>query len=388
MLHSNREIVRGMSSQDGEAEAVKQFPWAISSASSFFFVVSFFVLGTVNKIKIEENVSLKPYNTFGIDVSAKYLCHIATPEQLIELMAGDLYRNEAKYILGGGSNTLFTKYFDGLIIRVDLKGYRITEESENHVNVEVNAGENWHGFVMKAVRNNWGGVENLSLIPGTMGAAPMQNIGAYGAEIQNLVEKVDGIDVETGSSRAFSNSQCEFGYRESVFKRGLNKKIFISSVTLRLTKKNHAMNTSYGAIRETLETMKVTEPTIQSISEAVIKIRRSKLPDPEEVGNAGSFFKNPTIDVDQFNELRKINSTMPSYPIDNQNIKIPAAWLIEQCGWKGKTINNIGVHPKQALVLVNYGGGNGHEVLALSEKIQASVFEKFQIMLTPEVNIL
>jgi len=342
----------------------------------------------VNNIEVSKNISLKPFNTFGIDVKAKYLCPINSISQLSELIHSSLFKSEQRYILAGGSNILFTKDFDGLIIKVSLKGIETTEETERHVKVKVSAGENWHQFVLHAVAKGWGGIENLSLIPGTAGAAPIQNIGAYGVEIQNLIENVEGIDLDTGALRVFSNEECEFGYRESVFKKGLKKKYFISSVTLRLSKKDHQLNTTYGALNETLEMMSVKEKTIQSISDAVIQIRQSKLPDPNVIGNAGSFFKNPTIDTNQFKELQKTNSTIPGYPIDNQNIKVPAGWLIEQCGWKGKTVDKVGVHPKQALVLVNYGDGEGSAILELSEKIQRSVFEKFRIRLMPEVNIL
>lgn len=337
---------------------------------------------------VEENVSLKSYNTFGIDVNAKYLCRITTVEQLIELLQSPILKQEKHYILGGGSNVLFTQDFDGLVIKDEIKGIETVREDDNHITVKVGAGENWHQFVMHAVTNDWGGVENLSLIPGTVGAAPMQNIGAYGVEVKNLIENVDAVELSTRRLRTFSNEECGFGYRESVFKRELAKKYFISSVTLRLTKKNHQLNTAYGAIQETLREMNVTHITIQAVSNAVINIRKSKLPDPIVIGNAGSFFKNPTVPLKQYEELQNSNPTVPGYPVDNQNVKIPAGWLIEQCGWKGKRINNVGVHPKQALVLVNYGKGNGAEILSLAEKIQASVLEKFHIELTPEVNIL
>lgn len=339
-------------------------------------------------IKLEENVSLKAYNTFGIDVKTKYLCRVTTVDQLVDLLQSSIFKQEKHYILGGGSNVLFTEDFEGLIIKDDLKGIETVSETGNHITVKVYAGENWHEFVMHAVSNNWGGIENLSLIPGTVGAAPMQNIGAYGVEIKNLIQAVDAIDLSTGMLKTFSNEECAFGYRESAFKKELAKKYFISSVTLSLTKKNHQLNTTYGAIQETLNEMNVTQPTIQNVSNAVISIRKSKLPDPIEIGNAGSFFKNPTIPLQQYEKLQNTYPTIPGYPIDNQNIKVPAGWLIEQCKWKGNRINNVGVHPKQALVLVNYGEGKGVEVLNLSAKIQTSVMEKFQIQLMPEVNIL
>ncbi|MBX2941947.1 MAG: UDP-N-acetylmuramate dehydrogenase [Cyclobacteriaceae bacterium] len=339
-------------------------------------------------VKLEENVSLKAYNTFGINAKAKYLCHVTTVDQLVDLLHSPIFKKERHYILGGGSNVLFTKDFDGLIIKDEIKGIETVSETDTHIVVRVSAGENWHQFVLHAVANDWGGIENLSLIPGTVGAAPMQNIGAYGVEIKNLIERVEAIELSTGRLKTFSNEECAFGYRESVFKRELAKKYFISSVTLRLSKKDHQFNTTYGALQETLKEMNVTHTTIQSISDAVIHIRKSKLPDPVVIGNAGSFFKNPTIDVKQFESLQNLHSTIPGYSIDNQNIKVPAGWLIEQCGWKGKRINNVGVHPQQALVLVNYGNGSGAEILNLSEKIQVSVMEEFQIKLTPEVNIL
>jgi len=339
-------------------------------------------------IKVEENVSLKPYNTFGIGVNAKYLCRVTSVDQLVDLLQSPVFKQEQHYILGSGSNVLFTGDFDGLIIKDELKGIETVQENDSQITVKVSAGENWHEFVMHSVLNDWGGVENLSLIPGTVGAAPMQNIGAYGIEIKNLIENVDAVELSTGILKTFSNEQCAFGYRKSVFKKELAKKYFISSVTLSLSKKNHQLNTTYGAIQETLKEMKVTLPTIQTVSNAVINIRKSKLPDPIVIGNAGSFFKNPTIALEQYKELQKSNATIPGYPTDNQSIKVPAGWLIEQCGWKGKRINNVGVHPQQALVLVNYGNGNGDEILSLSKKIQADVLEKFHIALTPEVNIL
>lgn len=337
---------------------------------------------------IEKNVSLRALNTFGISAEASYLCHIRSHDDLSELIQTDIYQNEPHYILAGGSNILFTGDFKGLIIKVDLKGIEISREDEDSVVLTVAAGENWHQLVMHAVEKQWGGIENLSLIPGTVGAAPMQNIGAYGVEIKNVVEKLEGIDLSSGGSRTYNNAECEFGYRESVFKTTLRKKIFISSVTLRLTKKNHQLNVEYGAIRDTLAANKVITPSIKSISDAVIAIRQNKLPDPTKIGNAGSFFKNPTISSADYKRLKFSHEDMPSYTVDNQHFKIPAGWLIEQCGWKGKRINDVGVHPLQALVLVNYGDGSGEEILKLSKKIQESVEEKFGIKLIPEVNIL
>lgn len=339
-------------------------------------------------IDIKRNVSLKALNTFGINAETRYLCHIRTQEDLYDLIASDIYQNEQHYILAGGSNILFTGDFKGLIIKVDLKGRDIFHEDDDTVTLNVAAGESWHQLVMYVVDQGWGGIENLSLIPGTVGAAPMQNIGAYGVEIKNVVDTVEAIDLSSGELRRFTNAECEFGYRESVFKTTLRKKFFISSVTLRLTKKNHQLNVEYGAIRDTLAANKVITPSIKNISDAVIAIRQSKLPDPNKIGNAGSFFKNPTISSVDFERLKFSHEDIPSYAIDNQHFKIPAGWLIEKCGWKGKRINDVGVHPLQALVLVNYGDGSGEEILKLSKKIQESVEEKFGIKLIPEVNIL
>jgi len=338
-------------------------------------------------IKIEENVNLKPYNTFGIAESARYFCKIHTEAELLELLSTDLYKNERHLILGGGSNVLFINDFDGLVIKVDLKGINKREEADT-IELDVKSGEGWHEFVLYCVNNNWGGIENLSLIPGTVGAAPIQNIGAYGVEVKDVIKKVEGIDLLTSERRSFINEECLFGYRESIFKHDLKEKFFISSVTLTVSKQNHLMNTSYGAIKDTLNTMNVTTPTIKTISDAVIHIRKSKLPDPLVIGNAGSFFKNPSIELSQYKMLKKQYPEIPGYPSVNQTVKVPAGWLIEQCNWKGKRINNVGVHTHQALVLVNYGNAKGEEIFQLAQNILSSVKEKFAIALTPEVNII
>jgi len=339
-------------------------------------------------IKIENDVNLRPYNTFGIDVKTKHFCRIQSPEEFQELLSSPQYQNSKRLTLGGGSNLLFTQDFEGIIIKNEIKGIEIAWESDDRIVIKVGAGEAWHNLVMHCVNRNWGGIENLSLIPGTVGAAPMQNIGAYGVEIKDAIESVEGIDMITGQVRSFNNDECQFSYRESVFKHELKEKYFISSVTLSLTKKNHIMNTHYGAIQDTLKQQQVNDVTIKAISDAVIFIRQQKLPDPSLIGNAGSFFKNPTIDQTHFESLKKQYSTIPAYPTENQYIKVPAGWLIEQCGWKGKRINNIGVHSQQALVLVNYGSGNGNEIYELAKAIQSSVKEKFDIQLSTEVNII
>jgi UDP-N-acetylmuramate dehydrogenase len=339
-------------------------------------------------IKIEKNINLKPYNTFGIEANARYFCKISTEEELEELLSSEVYKNERHLILGGGSNILFTKDFDGLIIKVDLQGIKQQEETDDTIDLNVKSGELWHNLVLYCVQQNLGGIENLSLIPGTVGAAPIQNIGAYGIEVKEVIQKVEAINLLTGERKSFTNAECMFGYRESIFKHELREKYFISSVTLTVTKKNHLLNTSYGAIQDTLKAMQVTEPTIKNISDAVIHIRKTKLPDPMIIGNAGSFFKNPTITLSQYEQLKNSYSEIPGYHSVNQSVKVPAGWLIEQCGWKGKRVNNIGVHAQQALVLVNYGNGKGNEIFQLAKNILTSVKEKFDITLTTEVNIV
>ncbi len=339
-------------------------------------------------IHVQKNIQLKSFNTFGIKAHARYFCVIHSEQDLEELIKLPVFKNEKRLFLGGGSNILFTKDFDGLIIKNELTGKAIVEQNEDRLLLNVKSGENWHELVMFCLRNDWGGIENLSLIPGTVGAAPIQNIGAYGVEMKDVIEHVEVIDVTSGKKTIVNNKECCFGYRESIFKTQLKEKYFISSVTLSLTKKNHQLNINYGAIKDTLLQQQVATITIQSISDAVVMIRKSKLPDPSLIGNAGSFFKNPTLTRDEFTRIQKIDTSMPYYTTENQSVKIPAGWLIEQCGWKGKRINNIGVHQHQALVLVNYGDGNGEDVFELSTQIASSVKDKFDIILSTEVNIV
>jgi UDP-N-acetylmuramate dehydrogenase len=335
---------------------------------------------------IQENISLKQFNTFGIDAMAQYFCEVQSLDELISLVQTDLFKKERRLILGGGSNVLFTKDFDGLIVRNSILGREIIHETDDSISVKFNSGEVWHQSVLYCVENNWGGIENLSLIPGTVGASPIQNIGAYGVEVREVIEKVEAVELSTGLVNSFMNEECEFGYRESVFKKKIREKYFISSVTLTLSKKTHRINTSYGAIHDTLINMNITQPTIKNVSDAVIKIRSEKLPDFKILGNAGSFFKNPEISESQFLKLKNDFPLAPHYSA-NQGVKVPAGWLIEQCGWKGKTFDHVGVHEKQALVLVNYGDATGDEIFSLAQKIISSVKEKFSITLTPEVNI-
>lgn len=339
-------------------------------------------------LTIQENVDLKALNTFGVRASARYYAKVESEDDLRALIDEPIYRANQKMVLGGGSNILFTRDYDGLIIHCQLQGHHLIDEDGVRVLVRGESGVTWHNFVTWALANDWGGIENLSLIPGTVGAAPIQNIGAYGVELADVVHEVRTIDLATGEVKVFDRQACRFGYRDSVFKKELKGKIFISSVTLTLSKIDHPLFTAYGSIRETLARQNITSPTIQDVSRAVIEIRQSKLPDPKEIGNAGSFFKNPTITYDQYTLLQKQYNNIPGYPIDDQCIKIPAGWLIEQCGWKGKRINEVGVHAHQALVLVNHGQAEGAEVLALASKILESVKSTFGIALSPEVNIV
>jgi UDP-N-acetylmuramate dehydrogenase len=341
-------------------------------------------------MELLEKINLKPFNTFGISVTAKYFCEVENINQLQELRESEMFKKNPSLILGGGSNILFTKNFEGIIIRNSLKGIEKVKESDDSIELKVSSGEIWSDLVMHCVKNNWGGIENLSLIPGTVGAAPIQNIGAYGVEVSDVIKNVEAIDLTSGRAEVIDHDDCKFSYRESVFKSGNKKKFFISSVTLRLTKKNHHINTRYGAVLSTLQqknNSSSTEFSIQQISDAVIQIRKEKLPDYRIVGNAGSFFKNPEIDQDDFKKLKNDYPEMPHYNTVNQQVKIPAGWLIEQCGWKGKTFDHVGVHPHQALVIINREGASGDEIFSLALKIISSVREKFSITLTPEVNI-
>ncbi|MCR9253436.1 MAG: UDP-N-acetylmuramate dehydrogenase [bacterium] len=338
-------------------------------------------------MQITEHANLKQFNSFGMNVTSRYMVEVNSEEDVKELIASDLFKQNDHLILGGGSNVLLTDNFEGVVVRNVIAGREVVEENKDFVKVKFGSGENWHDCVLWTIENDWGGIENLSLIPGTIGAAPMQNIGAYGVEIKDVFEELSAIHLETGMTRIFRNNECEFGYRESVFKKELKGKYLITSVTLRLSKKPD-INISYGAIAETLNSLNIADPTISDVSRAVIQIRQSKLPDPAEIGNAGSFFKNPTIPSQKFEDLKASYPNIPGYPQPNDQVKVPAGWLIENCGWKGKTIGEIGVHKNQALVLVNYGNGRGKDIENLSKEIRASVREKFGIELTPEVNII
>jgi UDP-N-acetylmuramate dehydrogenase len=337
-------------------------------------------------VNIQENISLKSYNTFGIDVKARFFVEITGLAQLQKVL--ELTAYPKRFIISGGSNMLLTKNIDALVMHIALKGISITEENGETVEIKAMAGENWHNLVMWSLDRGYGGLENLSLIPGNVGTAPIQNIGAYGVELKDIFVSCTAMDVETGELVAFDKENCEFGYRDSIFKNGDKNKYIITSVNLRLTKKDHVLHTGYGAIEEELKNNGIVYPTIRDISNAVIAIRQSKLPDPKELGNSGSFFKNPVISKKKFDKFIKSHPKAPFYELDDDQYKIPAGWLIEQSGFKGKRFGDAGVHEKQALVLVNYGNATGKEILQLAENIQKEVQKNFGINIHPEVNII
>ncbi len=337
-------------------------------------------------MKIQENLSLKPFNTFGIDKKAQFFTTVCTIDELKNALQWAKERGLPLFILGGGSNILLSKDILGLVIKIELQGIKVVSEDENQILVEVGAGVVWHDWVLYSLENNWAGIENLSLIPGTVGASPMQNIGAYGVEIKDVFHSLNALNRQTLELNTFDASDCKFGYRESVFKHESKDQYIITSVCFKLSKKPH-FHVDYGAIQDVLKEKGVEELSIQAVSDAVIEIRKSKLPDPKELGNAGSFFKNPTIPVSQFEKLKSSYPTLPGYEVE-QGIKVPAGWLIEQSGWKGKRLGEVGVHAKQALVLVNYGKGTGEEIKNLSEQVRSSVRDQFGIELIPEVNFV
>lgn len=338
-------------------------------------------------MKLTADYSLKKYNTFGIDVTASLFATVFSTDDLQYAYANKLF-TQKHLLLGGGSNILFTKNFDGIVLKNATQGIRVLEETDESVLLQVASGELWHRVVLYCVTNGWGGIENLSLIPGTAGAAPIQNIGAYGVELEQVLASVEVFDLSSGVSKILSADACKFGYRDSIFKHEAKGKYFIQSIHLRLHK-NAKPNVGYGALQQVLSEKNITHPGIQDISEAVIQIRKSKLPDPALLGNAGSFFKNPEITKTAFETLRKEFPSAPGYNmLETGNVKVPAGWLIEQCGWKGRRIGNTGAHKDQALVLVNYGGATGAEILALALQIQDSVKQTFGIEIVPEVNII
>lgn len=335
-------------------------------------------------MQIHPQFSLQPFNTFGLDVKAANFVAVRSEE---ELQAALQLPIEPKMILGGGSNILLTQDLPGLVIKNDLLGKTLVRTYPHTVHVAAGGGENWHQFVLWCIENGWGGVENLSLIPGTVGAAPIQNIGAYGVELKDVFLHLEALHIRTGEKKIFRAADCHFAYRDSVFKRKEKGKYVISKVFFKLHKKPQP-NISYGAIQSVLEERGIQNPSIEEVSQAVIHIRQTKLPDPATLGNSGSFFKNPEISKSAFRKLQKQYPEVPHYLLENGKVKVPAGWLIEQCGWKGKRVGNTGAHARQALVLVNYGGATGKEVYALAQKIIQSVADRFGISLHPEVNVL
>ena len=336
-------------------------------------------------MQLNKNISLKSYNTFGVEVKAQLLIDIESEEELKQAYQSTEFMALPKLVLGGGSNILFTKNQRKVILKINIKGIDVLDQKDHEVRVKVGAGEIWHQFVLWCLDHNLAGVENLSLIPGTVGAAPIQNIGAYGVELKDIFDSLEAYEIKSGKVRLFDKEQCQFDYRHSFFKGPGKDQYVITSVIFKLTTKPR-FDVSYSGIQQRLNQQGL-QINIHNISESVIHIRQTKLPDPVKIGNAGSFFKNPIIEKPLYDALKLIHEDLPHYPVDSKNIKIPAAWLIEQCGWKGKRKDKIGVHERQPLVLVNYGGGKGRDILKLSKKIQLSIQKKFGIDLKTEVNI-
>jgi UDP-N-acetylmuramate dehydrogenase len=337
-------------------------------------------------MQIQNNFSLKKYNTFGIEAKAKKFVAVHSIEELKQILA--THKNESKFILGGGSNMLLTQDINALVIHIDLKGKKIIKEDDDYVWVESQAGEVWHEFVLWSIDQNFGGLENMSLIPGNVGTTPVQNIGAYGTEIKDTFVSCTAVNINSQELRTFTKEECKFGYRESIFKQETKDQYVITSVVFKLTKRNHKINTAYGDITKELEKNNIVTPTLKDVSNAVIAIRQSKLPDPKELGNSGSFFKNPIIPKELYEKAHAQFPEMPHYVVSETEVKVPAGWLIEQAGFKGKRFGDAGIHKNQALVLVNYGNATGQEILAVSRDIQATVLNKFGIAIEAEVNVI
>ena len=338
-------------------------------------------------MNVLENYPLKKLNTFGINVKSKYLVEVNSTEEILEIIQSGKFKNLKKLVLGGGSNVLFTKDYNGLIILNKIKGKKVTYQDADSVKLLVGAGENWHELVMYTVEKGWGGIENLSLIPGNTGTAPMQNIGAYGVEIKDTFVELEALEISTGKIEKFNKEKCKFAYRESIFKNEKKNQYIILNITLELNK-NPKLSVNYGEIKNDLKNKNIHLPTIKDVSEAIISIRKRKLPDPKKIGNSGSFFKNPVVNFNKLKKLKEKHPNIVNYPINKNEFKIAAGWMIEKAGWKGKTINNYGVHKNQSLVLVNYGDAKGIEIYNLSKKIIVDIEEKFGISLVREVNII
>lgn len=335
---------------------------------------------------IHNNFSLKKHNTFGIEARAKQFVAVHSTDEL-KTVLGE-FKSEPKFILGGGSNMLLTQDIQALVIHVDLKGKKVLKEDDDFVWAESQAGENWHEFVLWTIAQDFGGLENMSLIPGNVGTTPVQNIGAYGTEIKDTFVSCDAMNIDTQEIKTFTKQECNFGYRESIFKHEAKDRYIITSVVFKLTKRNHKINTSYGDIMKELEKNGISTPTLKDVSNAVIAIRQSKLPDPKELGNSGSFFKNPIIPKEQYEKAKAQHPEMPHYVVSETEVKVPAGWLIERAGFKGKRFGDAGIHKNQALVLVNYGNATGQEILNVSKDIQATILKEFGIAIETEVNVI
>lgn len=333
---------------------------------------------------IRKNISLKKYNSFNIDVNAKEFVEVNSRDELIEIAKRTKDKNVL--YLGGGSNILFTRDFDGIVIHLNIKGVQFEKTNSDETVVQANAGENWNNFVEFCIKNNLGGIENLSMIPGNVGSAPVQNIGAYGVELKDVFLTCEVFNKNDFSIKTYNLEDCKFEYRNSIFKE--NKNLIILSLRLKLRNKNHKINSSYGGINDELKKLKISKPTIKDISNVVCSIRKRKLPDPKKIGNAGSFFKNPVVKKDKLEWIQKYFNDVPSYKLDDKNYKIPAAWLIESAGLKGKELDGFGIHKTQPLVLVNYGGAKGEDIYKLSLSIKEIIFKIFKIELETEVNII
>ena len=333
---------------------------------------------------IRKNISLKKYNSFNIDVNAKEFVEVNSKDELIEI--ANKTKDKNVLYLGGGSNILFTRDFDGIVIHLNIKGVQFEKTNSDETVVQANAGENWNNFVEFCIKNNLGGIENLSMIPGNVGSAPVQNIGAYGVELKDVFLTCEVFNKNDFSIKTYNLEDCKFEYRNSIFKE--NKSLIILSLRLKLKNKNHKINSSYGGINDELKKLKISKPTIKDISNVVCSIRKRKLPDPKKIGNAGSFFKNPVVKKDKLEWIKKYFNDVPSYKLDDKNYKIPAAWLIESAGLKGKELDGFGIHKTQPLVLVNYGGANGEDIYKLSLSIKEIIFKIFKIELETEVNII
>ncbi|PAU95729.1 UDP-N-acetylenolpyruvoylglucosamine reductase [Aliifodinibius salipaludis] len=344
-------------------------------------------MSTDFKSLVETDVDLKPYNTLNISARARYFATIESESQLKEVLRHPKTEGLKIMVLGGGSNVLFADDFDGLILHIEIKGREVVKENDEYVWLKIGAGENWHQAVRYCVEKGWGGIENLSLIPGTVGAAPIQNIGAYGVELEEVFEWLEAVDIEGRETRRYEKGDCNFGYRDSIFKGELKGVVIVTNVVLKLSK-NPELNTSYGAIQSEIEKRNIDELTIRDISDIVIDIRNSKLPNPDLLGNAGSFFKNSIVENDVFERIKMEYPEAPGYEMGDQKMKVPAGWLIEEAGWKGKVVGNTGTYKQQALVIVNHGGATGGEILNLADQIKESVEEQFGIALVPEVNIV